>query len=99
MVKLLTTTCVLYHADSESVNHLFCHCQFAKPVWNLFLQPFGLPEPLYSMEDVWAPGGSSLDLLSVFWVASLLQLLCGLFSFLRMTTFLMLSLCLHSQLF
>lgn len=51
--KLPTTTCVLCHANCESVDHLFRHCKFVQPIWNFFLHLFGLPEPPHSMEDVW----------------------------------------------
>lgn len=34
--KLPTVTCVLCHAGIETMDHLFLHCSFVRPIWEFF---------------------------------------------------------------
>ncbi|XP_039117658.1 uncharacterized protein LOC120253386 [Dioscorea cayenensis subsp. rotundata] len=51
--KLPTATCVMCHADTESVDHLFLQCPVARDVWGYFCRLLGVPEPPISMTGVW----------------------------------------------
>lgn len=56
-----TPTCVMCHADVESVDHLFTLCPFASLIWSHFGQLFGLRESPYSLTELWGNLRSSIS--------------------------------------
>lgn len=56
-----TPTCVMCHADVESVDHLFTLCPFASLIWSHFGQLFGLRESPYSLTELWGNWRSSIS--------------------------------------
>lgn len=51
--RLPTDTCVLCHAGSESVDHLFIQCDLAQQVWEHFARLLHFPQLLTFLVDLW----------------------------------------------
>ncbi|XP_039123614.1 uncharacterized protein LOC120260240 [Dioscorea cayenensis subsp. rotundata] len=51
--RLPTDTCVLCHADVESVDHLFLMCQFSREVWSSLCRFLQFPALPRSMDQLW----------------------------------------------
>lgn len=52
--KLQIATCVMCHAEIESVDHLFLHWSFARDLWDYFCMLLFVPEPPNSMQNIWS---------------------------------------------
>lgn len=53
--RLPTKTCIMSHADIESINHLIMNCSFAVKIWEYFGQLFNIVHLPTFLSEVWGP--------------------------------------------